>query len=869
MRITLKSLHFHLSPKLVLFYVKRHIILLILVIIGSLCNIWGANSDYFIRGVVRDSISDVGIEGVFVSVSGTSQSVMTDSKGIFEMTIPEKARSLTIKSQGYQSKVFPISKNRVNVYAIYLSPQAVELDEIVVKKQKYTKKNNPAVDLMQHIRRTASVNDPTLKPYYNRKAYQRIALALDNIDVSGNKGLIARFPFLIEHLDTSIISGKPILPVSVHEQSSEIHTRSNPESKHVIVTGKRSEGVDAILDSESIDRLMNDAMGPIDIYSRDIELLQNRFVSPLSPIAADFYKFFITDSLYGDDGRKFYVLNFYPHNKAVFGFNGSMEVAVTDTTAFVRKVNLRAPTDINLNFIQNLTITQEYAEADDGTRLLQSDDMIIEAQLVPGTQGLYAHRIINYSNHNFERPADELKIFKPRAPVTTLTNASRRDSLFWANINPVGMPVAQTKIGVMLDRLRQNKVIYWGEKLIKILVSGYIPTDGDRSKIDIGPMNTTISANPLEGLRLRAGAITTANLNPHWFTRFYCAYGFKDHRWKYGLELEYSVVPKQRHTREFPVHSVRFSSKYDVDRPGQQYAFTNPDNVFLSLHRPGIDPMTYIRYNSLLYTLELETHFSIKLELSNERQYESPRMQFNLSGGRHISYFDESLAKIELRFAPEEKFYQNTSNRYPINLDRPVFALTQVFAPKGMGNFGSVNSTQAMYRQRFWFSAFGYLDVLAKAGHIWSRRTPFNHLFIANTNLSYTVQPESFSLTAPLEFVADSFGSLDLTYWANGAILNYVPLVKKLKLREVFSVQGFYGNLSRGNDPARTDGLIIWPGYETTSERLHTPYLEASVGLDNILRCLRVDYVWRLTHRHNMVNGANRWGIRVQFHITF
>ncbi|MCH5218999.1 MAG: carboxypeptidase-like regulatory domain-containing protein [Muribaculaceae bacterium] len=838
-------------------------------VVASLNVILGASTDYFIRGIVRDSITDESIPNAFVSVTGTSLNVMTDGQGIFEMTIPDKTHSLTIKSQGYATQILPITKNRVNVYAVYLKPEAITLDELVVKKQKYSKKDNPAVELMRHIRRTASIQDPTRQPYFNQKTYQRISLALDNIDASGEKGLLARFPFLIDHLDTSLISGKPILPVSVREQSADIYYRSNPQGRHVVVTGKRSSGIDEMLDQESMDVFMNDIFGPVDIYARDIVLLQNRFVSPLSPIADDFYKFFITDSLTDTNGQKFYVLSFYPHNKASFGFNGSMEVTVTDSTAFVRNVNMRVPGDINLNFIENLNISQKFGQTPDGLRLIEKDEMIIEAQLLPGTQGLYAHRIIEYNDYDFEPPKDEIRIFKPRVPVTTMTDAASRDSVFWHLVNPGGLPTAQAKVGTLLDKFRQNKVFYWGEKFIKILVTGYVATDGSKSKFDVGPMNTTISANPLEGLRLRAGGITTANLNPHWFARFYGAYGFKDHRWKYGLELEYSINAKQRHTREFPVHSLRLTSTYDVDRPGQQYAFTNPDNVFLSLHRPGIDPMTYHRLNSLLYTLELETHFSVKMLLCNERQYESNQMRFNLSGGGHIPFFDETYASLELRFAPEEKFYQTTSNRFPVNLDRPVFAITQTLAPKSFGNFGSINATQAMYRQRFWFSAFGYLDVMAKAGHVWSKHTPFNHLFIANTNLSYTIQPESFSLTAPMELVADSFGNLDLTYWANGAILNYVPVIKKLKLREVFSVQGFYGHLSAANNPAVTPGLIVWPGYETTAKRLNTPYLEASVGLDNILRCLRVDYVWRLTHRHDMVDGANRWGIRVQFHVTF
>lgn len=793
---------------------------------------------------------------------------MTDSQGIFELTVPADTKYLNVHSQGYVSKQLSINKNRINVYAVYLVPEAVELEEVVVKRQRYSKKNNPAVDLMQFIRATADRNNPELKPYFNYKTYQKTSLALNDFDTSEKNGLLARFPFLIEHLDTSAVSGKPILPFSVREQSADVHHRSYPKSNHTVVTGKRSEGIDEMLDAESMDRFMNDILGPIDIYARDINLLQNRFVSPLSPIASDFYKFFITDSVV-ENGRKFYILSFYPHNKAAFGFTGSMEVAKNDTSAFVRKVDMRVPSEINLNFIENLSITQTFDELPDGTRIITNDDMTIEARILPGTQGLYAHRVIDYSDQNFERPEDELRIFKPKVPLTTLIGATERDSVFWSQVNPVGLSHGEKGVGLMMTRLRRNKVYYWGEKIIGILVKGYVPIGGKNSKFDYGPVNTSISANPLEGLRLRAGGITTANLNRHWFTRFYGAYGFKDHRWKYGLELEYSIVPKQRHTREFPVHSIRFNSTYDVDRPGQQYAFTNPDNVFLSLHRPGTDPMTYHRLNSLLYTLELENHFSVKLLFQNERQLESPQMQFNLSGGGNVKHFDESSAELELRFAPDEKFYQTTSNRFPINMDKPVVTLTQTFAPKGLGNFGTVNSTRLSFRKRFWFSAFGYLDVLAKGGHVWSGRTPFNHLFIANTNLSYTIQPESFALTAPMEFVADSYGSLELTYWANGAILNYIPLVKKLKLREVFSVNGFYGALSEKNDPARTDGLIMWPGCETASSRLRTPYLEASIGLDNILKCLRVDYVWRLTQRNLPVEGGQKWGIRVAFHVTF
>lgn len=840
----------------------------IVLMISSCIGVRGA--DYFVRGVVRDSVTNQVVPHAMVTFDHGRRGTVADNDGIFEITVPGQGTTLTVRSQGYRNYGLKITKNRVNLYAIYLQPEAVELNEVVVKKRKYSKRNNPAVTLMQHIRRTARNTDPTLKPYYSRGEYSKIALALNNFDLTDKGSLLNKFPFLAEHLDTSAVTGKPILPVSLRQQKSTTYWRRHPEGKHTVVEGKTSDGIDEIVDRESMDKFFNDILGPVDVYARDINLLQNRFVSPLSPIAADFYKFYITDSITdGATGNKFYTLSFYPHNKAAFGFNGTMEVSVTDTTAFVRSVEMRIPSQINLNFIESLYIRQTFKQAADGTRLPVEDNMTIEAVIIPGTQGLYANRTIQYTDHSFEAPQDEISIFKPRAPYTTMHGALHRDSTFWATVNPTGLTPGEAGVGKLMKRLRKVPLFYWGEKIVQVLVTGYIPTSKTDSKFDIGPMNTTVSANPLEGLRLRAGGMTTASLNPHLFTRFYGAYGFKDHRWKYGVELEWSFREKERHSREFPIHSFRLNSSYDVHSPGQHYIFTNPDNVFLSLHRPGIDPMTYLRKNALTYTLETETNFSVKAIIDNSRQTPSPQMDFKTADGAYVNSLDATSAQIELRFAPGEKFYQTASNRFPINLDAPVVQLTHKFAPRGLGNTAPANVTEVYFSKRFWLSAFGFVDVLAKGGHVWSHGTMFDNLFIANTNLSYTIQPESFALTAPMEFVADSYGSTEVTYWANGALLNMVPGLKRLKLREAISIKGFYGHLSRYNDPAVNTGLIIWPGYETTASRLRTPYLEASVGLDNILRCLRVDYVWRLTHRHSPLEGASRHGVRIAFHATF
>lgn len=847
-------------------------ILLLTVAMLMICGIANAASkDYFVRGIVRDASNNEPIAYATILLTGKTIGTMSDSKGIFEMTIPETAKSLTVKSQGYKPSIVSIHKNRVNLYQVLLTPEAETLNEVVVKRQRYSKKNNPAVDLMQRIRSTAKANDPCRNPYYNYEKYQRTTMAINDFNESKqHSSLIKRFPFLLEHIDTSEISGKPILNLSLKETSSEVHWRLKPKSTREIVTGLKSDGIDEIGDKESIRQFLDDVLREIDLYDKDINILQNRFVSPLSPLAADFYKFYITDSV-NIEGEKCIALSFYPHNKSAFGFVGQMYVVPGDSTMFIKRVTMRVPAEINLNFIENMYISQEFDRAPDGSRLKVRDDMTLEIKVIAGTPGLYVRRNVAYAGHNFDKPYDEESIFANLAQTSVEKEATHRDEVFWEGVRLFTLPESERNVEYMMGRLRKMPVFYWGEKVVRALSNGYVAT-GNPSKFDLGPLNTFISNSGLQGLRLRLGGMTTAELSKHWFSRFYGAYGFKDHRWKYGLELEYSFNEKRVHSREFPVHSLRFYSNYDIDHFGQRYS-TNYDNFFLSLKRMSSSGRSsYHLTNTLTYTLELENNFSVKAAVNTERQYGSPQLKLHLSDHQEtpIKDFDETWLDVELRYAPGEKFYQTRSHRFSINQDAPILTLTHRFASSSLPlTRWGVNRTELSLEKRFWFSAWGYTDVSVKGGHVWSKHTPYTQIFMPSANLSYVIQDNTYALMNPMEFVTDTYASAFVTYYANGAILNYIPLIKKLKWREVFSYNMYWGKLSKQNNPRYNDNMLAFPDEAVAEVNIsRTPYMEASVGIENIFKCLRIDYVWRLTHL-NPGYEIDRRGLRIAFHLTF
>ncbi len=840
---------------------------LILVALLPILSLGQARDAYYISGIVRDSVTNEPVPYASVAVSDKAAGTLTDERGIFELTAPNNAKALQIACLGYDKKTVPIHKGQVNMYDIKLVPQAQQLQEVVVRRKKIKKKDNPAYAFVKRLKDAGSMTDPERNPYFNYNKYQIISLALNDFgEKKEDSWWFKRFPFLWEHVDTSEVSGKPILNFLIKEKASEVHYRKSPKSTKEVVTGLRQEGVDEIFDKGSMLTFLEDVMQEVDLYGGDVNIMQNRFVSPLSRIAPDFYKFYLTDTVEVDQ-EKCIVLSFYPHNTASFGFNGQVFVVAEDSTMFIKKVTMRTPRNINLNFIQNLYITQEFDRAPDGSRLKKTDDLTLEMKIAPGTPGFYARRTIACDGHNFDAPSD-MAVFGELGSTITLDEAETRDAQYWEQNRLIKVSGNERDIDDLLTKLRKQPLYYWTEQVLKVMFMGYLPT-GNPSKFDVGPVNTLYSHNGTEGWRLRLGGMTTANLNKRLFWRGYVAYGFGDHRWKYKSELEYSFIDKKYHTREFPVQSLRFTSQYDLDQIGQQYQFTNMDNFFLSLKRMnGLDYGTYRRLNKLEWIMELRNNLSFKVAVSNIQQRATEKITLINGYGKVFPHYTENFLDVEIRFAPGEKFYQANSYRVPITLDPPVITLKHSIAPKNwFGSAFMVNTTELSLQKRFWFSAFGFTDVYLKGGHVWSK-SPFMNLLTPNVNLSYTIQPESFACLNPLEFLFDSYCSWDVTYWANGALFNLIPYFKQLRLREVASFKGVWGRWSTKNLPWENPDLLQIPADVNTNRMTGAPYMEASVGLDNIFRCLRVDYVWRLNYL-NVPYKIDKRGLRIAVHVTF
>lgn len=821
-----------------------------------------------VNGLVVDSISGEPLSYVNVYLKGNDKGVLTDDDGKFKISTTANFISLQITSLGYNTKEVFVDKGKNNDITVRLSPSSMTLQEVVIKpkKDKYSKKNNPAVIFLEKIRSKYKDYDPRNHDYYGYDKYEKMVFALNNFSPEQKKNwLMNKFSFIFEFLDTSEVSGKPILTVSVKEKVSKKLYRRSPEADKEVIEGIKRAGIDEVFDEESIQRFMEDIFREIDIFQNDVTIMQNRFVSPLSRIATNYYKFYLSDTI-PLDGEKCVELSFVPHNTESFGFTGRIYVPLGDTTMFIKKLVMNVPKAINLNYVQNIYIVQNFIKAEDGSRLKISDDMTVEFEIIPGTQGLYARRQTGYKNFSFEQQDEYAKYYDMEGRQFVSDIAMLQPEQYWRDNRQIPIKDNEQAMKKLLAKLREVPAFYWTEKLVTILVSGYIKTGKD-SKFDFGPMNTTISANTAEGARFRVGGMTTANLNKHLFARGYVAFGTADKKFKYGGEVEYSFNEKKYHSREFPIHSIKLEHKYDLDQLGQHYLFTNMDNIFLSWKRKPNDKVTYQRLTRLDYKMERPGGFSFNIGFRHEIQEPTQWLPFEDGFGNIDRRFTQTAFSITLRYAPGETFYQTKSDRIPINMDAPIFQLTHEYGPKGfLGSKFTVNRTEFSVQKRFWFSAFGYTDIILKAGKIWSQ-VQYPALMWPNANLSYTIQPESYTLMNAMEFANDQYFSWDITYWANGALFNRIPLLKYLRLREVVSFRGLYGKLSHKNNPEYHNELYRFPFDAFTNPMKKQPYMEFGVGIDNILTILRIDYVWRLTYRDTP--NVDKNGLRVQLHFTF
>ena len=557
--------------------------------------VWALQSFAQIQGVVKDEDTGEPIPFVNIFYEGKGVGCISDIDGRFKVDKMVEWKELTFSSVGYTTKAVPITA-KTEYLNVSLKVMDHTLDEVVVrpKREKYSRKNNPAVELMKKVVAAKELDDLKQKDYYSYNIYQKLTLALNNItaDSLRESKLFKQYPFFREQVEYCAETDKSILPLSVDETLTQTVFRKKPESEKNIIKGLNSTGVNELFNTgDMLTTVLKDVFQNVNVYEDRVRLLQYPFDSPISDNGIGFYRYYIMDTTYVEHDKCFH-LSFVPNNSQDFGFTGHLYI-MADSTFRLKKCVLNLPKKTDVNFVENMQILQQFGALPSGEWVQLTDDMLCELNFFGGH--FMVRRVTHNSDYSFLEVPE--RIFKKKGKEIKDVNAMMRNDEFWNRYRATELTQSESNMSGFVDNLAKIKGFKYVLFGLKALIENFVETGtkDHPSKVDIGPINTILTSNFIDGTRLRASAQTTANLNPNWFFKGYVAYGFKDEKMKYLGQVEYSFDKKGYLAREFPKHAIAVSYQYDNMLPSDKFINTDKDNMFTSLKWAKQDLYNYER----------------------------------------------------------------------------------------------------------------------------------------------------------------------------------------------------------------------------------------------------------------------------------
>lgn len=836
-------------------------------IIFSVCASLTIAQTTIVNGTITDAGNKQPLPFVTVSFSKSTIGVVSDKDGKFMLSSIKPYKQIKISFLGYKDAYLSISPGQEQSVNVKLYPLARQLNEVVIKagkRPKYSNKGNPAVELIRKVIQNKEKNRPESYDYVEYREYDKLVFSLVNFSskIASNNAL-HKYKFLFENRDTTTIPGESLLPIFLNEKLSQYYYRKNPEKEKSVVLGEKKVKIGGSVDIDGLGQYFEHMYTKIDIYSNDILLMTNSFLSPIANSAPVFYKYFITDTVVVNNA-KLVELSFTPRNTNDLLFEGKIYVTLDGNYA-VQKAELTISKNINLNFINSMKVKQDYEISTDGRYHLSKSTTLASFGLNKSKAGaFFGTRSITYKNFYINVPHPDTTY--NNAEQATSDEAKQRTEQFWDKNRLDTLSTAETKTYKNIDSLKNMPSFRRTLDIATLLFAGY----KDFGKFEIGPTGTFYGFNPVEGFKIRLGGRTTPEFSKRYYFETYGAYGFKDKRYKYFFSTTYSLNNKSVY--QFPQDYIRASVQYDTKIPGEGIL---EDNFFLSFKRGDNTKYLYDHRYRLDYVHEYENHFSYSLGINRLTQSPAGSLYFlNFDNNNQIHNINDlttTEVTLGLRYAPHEQFYQGKLYRIPIAVKYPTFSLDYTLGLKDV--FGSRYTYQKLHARidkRVYFSQLGYADVTVEAGQLFGQ-VPYPLLNIFNANQTYTYSLYSYNLMNFLEFVSDRYESINIDQHFSGFFFNKIPLLKKLKWREVASLKAIYGGLSDDNNPSLHPSLFQFPltlaGQPITYALGKTPYVEASVGIQNIFKFIRVDLVRRLTYLDHA--NVSTWGIRTQVKFDF
>lgn len=794
-----------------------------------------------IRGTITDEVTGEPLPFVNIFFKNTSVFAQTDDKGKYFLETRYAKDSLNISYVGYLPQTIKIKKGVYQVVDIQLKPDVVQLKDVIVKPGE-----NPAHRLLKKVIKNKEINDNRNVESYSCEIYNKLQIDLNNIDEKfKQKKILKPFEFIWENLDTNALTGKVFLPVLISETVSDFYYKKNPKEERELIKANQVSGIR----NESITQFTGQMTHSFNIYDNFMTFYEKGFISPISDLGLLYYRYYLTDSLVLD-GHWCYNISFKPIRKQERTFTGDMWIA--DTIFAVKKIKMKLNPEANLNFITGLAASYEFKEFNDSIWFLSQEEVLADFNITETDKikGFFGHKTAFYRNYKLDYKPSTLK--EQNVDVWVSDSAINYGKAYWDTIRPEKLSVKEEKVYKMVDSIKNVPLYRTFVDIINLMVNYHY----ELGKFDIGPYYTLYSFNEIEGNRFRIGGRTNKYFSKKYQHSGYIALSDKEHSFKFGLG---STVIFDK----LPRRAVGYYVRHDIEQLGRSISSFNTDNILTSiLKRNPNYKLGMINQATMFYEHEWWQGFSNKITFNHLRVYSTPYIPLIKVRGNDSTIYDKVIASeftLQTHYAYKEKFIVGELQRVKVRTKYPVFDLYLTYGAKNL--FNSQNDylkVNLSVSQSVNLSPFGIFKYLLETGRIFGS-LPYPLLELHKGNETYAFDANAFNMMNYYEFVSDKYVSITAEQHFQGFFLNYIPLLRKLKLREVATFRGLIGSLDE-----RNHNYMRFPDGLTDVKK---PYFEAGVGIENIIKVIRVDAMWRLSHLDH--DRIEIFGLRASLQITF
>ncbi|XOV69157.1 MAG: DUF5686 family protein [Fluviicola sp.] len=802
-----------------------------------------------VKGIVTDGDSGEPMPFVKVQFVDSKIGAFTDTAGAYYLETYYATDSIIVRYSGYTPQVIPVQRDVAQDINITLELIQTEIGPVMVKAPD----ERPSDILHRRMVQNKPANNKEKLGSYEYEVYNKVQLDINNIgDKFKERDLVKRMDLITDYLD-STENGTNYLPVILSESVSDFYFKNHPKKKREVVKATRISGVENL----QLNQLLGDMYLDFNIYDNYLLIFNKQFVSPASNSAQSFYKFYLEDSTYIDN-QWCYQLRFVPKRKGDMTFQGNMWIH--DTTYAVKQVTMNISESANINYVQALQIEHKFDQVEPEIWMLTSEKMVADLKITKKSDvyGFFGRRHSMRKDFVINQARSD-DFYRSGTTVEILDSAEQRSDEYWAKVRHEPLTIQEQGIDNMIDSLNDLRFFNVLKNVIYLATTGYYRV----GKIEIGSAFSLVTFNPVEKFRTAVALRTSNQFSRRIELGGRLAYGFGDQRFKYGASVRFNVTPKKR-------GMLTGYYSYDIEQIGQSPDAAAIGSTFGTLLRTGpLDRLTFVERIGV--NLEKDVRKDVVLYGGVEWK------EFTALGlanyvrptdvaGVHDTIHQIQTSEITLRYrwAKDEEFISGAFDRTSVRSKYPILTLQGVFGIKDV--FGADYNYQKFDFIMEHIARIGYLGRMrygVNVGYIFGTAAyPF--LKVHEGNQSYWLQLNTFNKMDFFEFISDRYVTGYIENHWEGIFLDRIPGVRKAKLRLVTSARAAIGWI----DDRHLEEMYL-PSF--TREFNNIPYVEVSMGLENIFKVGRVDVFWRLTHTapNVPVHNIENFGIRARYAINF